>query len=118
MNNVIIYKVVSRDAWRDAEAVGYFSGASIDIADGYIHFSIASQLVETVKRHFAGQANLLIIGVDTGKLGDALKWESSRGGDLFPHLYGVLPLSATTQAWDLPLGGDGTHQFPSEAFLA
>jgi uncharacterized protein (DUF952 family) len=108
----IIYKIAPRAQWADAEAAGVFEGAPIDLADGFIHFSTAAQAKETAAKHFAGQADLLLIAVDTAKLGAALKYEVSRGGDLFPHLYAPLELSAVVWVKDLPLGPDGAHEFP------
>lgn len=93
---MFIYKVCSEPLWRDAERVGAFRGAAIDLADGYIHFSAAGQLAETLAKHFAGQTDLLLIEVDTARLGDGLKWEPSRGGALFPHLHGVLDPATVT----------------------
>lgn len=107
-----IYKIVPASLWQKAKDAGIFEGAAIDLADGFIHFSTASQAQETAARHFAGQADLLIVAVDGGTLGDALVYEPSRGGDLFPHLYAALPLSAVLWEKPLPLGPDGTHQFP------
>lgn len=108
-----IYKIVPAALWREAERHGVFRGAPIDIADGYIHFSTAAQVEDTAAKHFAGQADLLLVRVDAQRLGDGLKWEVSRGGALFPHLYGVLPLSAITAAEPLHLGPDGRHRFPA-----
>ncbi|PSH64097.1 MULTISPECIES: DUF952 domain-containing protein [Phyllobacterium] len=108
----IIYKIAPRALWQTAEAKGAFDGAPIDHADGYIHFSTAAQAVETAAKHFAGQDDLLLIAVEADRLGDALKYEVSRGGDLFPHLYATLPLDAVAWVRPLPLGGDGRHQFP------
>lgn len=105
----LIYKICPRDLWREAEAAGRFEGASIDRQDGFIHFSTAAQVAETAARHFAGQADLLLIAVEAEALGDALRFEPSRGGDLFPHLYGALPLDAVTTVDALPLGDDGRH---------
>lgn len=106
----IIYKIVSEPAWRAAEAAHVFHGAAIDLADGFIHFSTAAQAEETAAKHFAGQNDLLLIAVDAGKLGDALKWEVSRGGALFPHLYAPLALDAVIRVSPLPLR-DGRHDF-------
>jgi uncharacterized protein (DUF952 family) len=108
----IIYKIAPRAQWADAEAAGVFEGAPIDLADGFIHFSTAAQAKETAAKHFAGQSDLLLIAVDTAKLGTAVKYEVSRGGDLFPHLYAPLELSAVVWVKDLPLGPDGAHEFP------
>ena len=87
------------------------NGAPVDHADGYIHFSTAAQVRETAATHFAGQADLLLVAVNAAALGPALKWEPSRGGALFPHLYGTLALDAVRRVEELPLGRDG-HVFP------
>jgi uncharacterized protein (DUF952 family) len=110
-----IYKICPQPLWREAEATGRFDGAGIDVADGFIHFSTADQAVETAARHFAGQRDLLLIAVDATTLGDGLKYEVSRGGALFPHLYAPLPLSAVKWVKPLPLGPDGNHVFPELA---
>ena len=110
--HTIIYKICPEMLWREAEAAGRFDGAPIDRADGFIHFSTAEQSAETAARHFAGQDNLLLVAVDAAALGPALKYEVSRGGALFPHLYGPLPLSAVKWAKPLPIGADGRHVFP------
>jgi uncharacterized protein (DUF952 family) len=107
----IIYKIVSAPEWRAAEAEGVFRGAAIDLADGYIHFSATEQVAETAARHFAGKSDLLLVSIDAGKLGDALKWEVSRGGALFPHLYAPLSFDAVTRVARLPLRPDGRHDF-------
>ena len=106
----LIYKICERASWREAERDGAFRGAPVDHADGYIHFSTADQLRETAARHFAGQQEL--VAVDAEALGRALKWEPSRGGALFPHLYGDLPLAAVAWVRPLPLGPEGHHVFP------
>jgi uncharacterized protein (DUF952 family) len=108
----LIYKICPALLWREAEAAGLFAGAPIDIQDGYLHFSTAEQVRETAARHFAGQSDLLLIAIDGDSLGDALRYEPSRGGDLFPHLYAHLPLSAVRWVKPLPLGQDGRHVFP------
>lgn len=107
-----IYKIVAESLWRDALAEGVFRGAPVDRADGFIHFSTASQVAETAARHFAGQAGLLLVAVDEDALGDALVYEPSRGGALFPHLYGALDPAAIAWSHPLPLGADGLHAFP------
>jgi uncharacterized protein (DUF952 family) len=106
-----IYKICPNALWREAEARGVFAGALIDLADGFIHFSTASQAIGTARRHFAGQGDLLLIAIDAEQLGAALKYEVSRDGDLFPHLYAPLELSAVRWVKPLPLGADG-HAFP------
>lgn len=107
-----IYKICPQALWRQAETAGMFAGAPVDLADGFIHFSTADQVAETAAKHFAGQGDLLLIAVSTAALGEALKWEVSRGGALFPHLYAALPTSAVTWARPLPLGTDGRHGLP------
>jgi uncharacterized protein (DUF952 family) len=109
---MLIYKIVHAAAWRAAEAAGRFAGAPIDLADGYMHFSTAAQVRETAARHFAGMDDLLLVCVDAQALGPALKWEVSRGGALFPHLYAPLELAAVRACVALPLGRDGSHVFP------
>jgi uncharacterized protein (DUF952 family) len=106
----LIYKIISVDAWRAAETTGVFNGAPVDLADGYIHFSTAAQVGETAAKHFTGQRDLLLLAVDAENLGAALKWEPSRGGALFPHLYAPLAVSAVAWAKPLPLV-DGRHEF-------
>ena len=110
----IIYKLCPRDLWREAEAQGRFTGAPIDHADGFIHFSTAAQVAETAARHFAGTRDLVLVAIDGDALGEALRYEPSRGGDLFPHLYGPLDMKAVRSVSDLPLGADGRHVFPAE----
>ena len=94
-------------------AAGVFAGAAIDLQDGYIHFSTAAQAQETAAKHFRGQAELVVLEIDGATLGDALKWEPSRGGALFPHLYGPLGLYSVLRVDPLPLGADGKHVFPT-----
>jgi uncharacterized protein (DUF952 family) len=107
-----IYKIASAEMWKEATQSGVFHGAPIDLHDGYIHFSTAAQVADTAERHFAGLADLVLLAVDAAALGHALKWEASRGGALFPHLYAPLPTSAVIRADPLPLGPDGRHVFP------
>jgi uncharacterized protein (DUF952 family) len=107
----LIYKIVPEALWRAAEALAEFDGAPADQADGFIHFSTARQVRETAAKHFAGQRDLLILTVEAERLGDALKWEPSRGGDLFPHLYGKLQLADVLRVDQLPLRENGTHDF-------
>lgn len=107
-----IYKICPAALWADAERAGSFKGAGIDLKDGYIHFSTAAQAAETARLHFAGQAGLMLVAVDAKALGAALKWEPSRGGALFPHLYGALALTQVLWAKPMPLGSDGLHIMP------
>ena len=108
----IIYKICPSGMWAEAERAGVFTGAPVDHADGFIHFSTAEQVAETAAKHFAGMTDLMLVAVDGDRLGAALKYETSRGGALFPHLYGDLPLSAVLWIRPLPLGADGRHAFP------
>ncbi len=98
----VIYKICPAEMWREAESQGLFDGAAIDLKDGFIHFSTAEQLSETAGKHFAGQDDLVVVAVETEGLGDALKWEVSRGGALFPHLYAPLRLKAVKWVKPLP----------------
>jgi uncharacterized protein (DUF952 family) len=112
----LVFKICSHTAWREAEAAGHYAGAPVDVAEGYIHLSTAAQAGETAAKHFAGQSDLVLIAADTDLLariaGRALKWEPSRGGDLFPHLYADLPVAAVSWVRPLPVGDDGVHIFP------
>jgi uncharacterized protein (DUF952 family) len=110
----VIYKISPAAPWRAARQAGLFTGAPVDLADGYIHFSTGAQARETAAKHFAGQGDLLLIAVDAAALGEALRWEPSRGGALFPHLYGPLPMSAVLWEKPLPLGDGGVHLFPED----
>ena len=112
---MLIYKIATVEQWRAAERDGVFSGAPVDLADGFIHFSTAGQVGETAARHFAGQRELVVVAVDAAAVGPNLRWEPSRGGALFPHLYGRLELSCVAEVRDLPLGPDGRHRFPELA---
>ena len=88
------FKILTAPQWAQFQAEGVFAGAPVDLADGYIHLSTADQCDETLAKHFAGQTGLVIVEVDLAALGDAIKWEASRGGALFPHIYGMLPMAA------------------------
>ncbi|MFT0861724.1 DUF952 domain-containing protein [Ancylobacter sp. G4_0304] len=113
----LIYKIAPRSLWESAERAGFFEGAPVDLADGYIHFSTAAQVHATAERHFKGQDDLVLAAIDAGRLeATLLKWEPSRGGQLFPHLYGPLPLAAVAWVRPLPLGPDGEHAFPADLF--
>lgn len=109
----LIYHMCRAEEWQAAQASGFYLGSSQDVADGFIHFSTAEQVVESAAKHRAGQTGLVLLAVDVAALGDALKWEPSRGGQLFPHLYGPLPTGAVRSARELPLGADGRHLFPA-----
>lgn len=107
----LIYKIATGDEWRAAQASGRYEGAPIDLADGFIHFSTAEQARETAAKHFAGQRGLVLVALDAQGLGDKLKWEPSRGGQLFPHLYRPFLITETLWARHLALLPDGSHDF-------
>lgn len=109
----ILYKIVSAAEWRAAVARGVFEGAAVDLRDGFIHLSTAQQVRETAARHFAGQDGLLLVGFREAELAN-LKWEPSRGGDLFPHVYGVIDPARAASQDPLPLE-NGVHRFPPGA---
>jgi uncharacterized protein (DUF952 family) len=113
---MLIYKILTSDQWRALERDGESAGAPVDLADGFVHFSTARQVAGTAAKHFAGQMGLMLLAVEAEALGEALKWEPSRGNDLFPHLYGRLRLADAAWARPLPLGtgpdSDGMHVFP------
>jgi uncharacterized protein (DUF952 family) len=106
-----LYKIMTRQQWKNTRTQGFFEGSGVDLQDGFIHLSAGHQVRETAQKHFAGQADLLLVSVQDDELGDKLKWEISRGGAMFPHVYGTLPFSAMSEAVDLPWV-DGTHLFP------
>jgi uncharacterized protein (DUF952 family) len=107
-----IYKICSASAWREAERQGVYRGSADDARDGFIHFSTATQVAETTRRHFFGLKGLFLVEVDADALGDALRWEPSRNGELFPHLYGELDLGAVRAVLELHARPDGTHVIP------
>src|ERR1700735_2728809 len=107
-----IYKICPASAWREAERQGVFRGSAVDISDGFIHFSTASQVEETARKHFAGQTGLFLIPVDVDALGAALRWGRSRNDELFPHLYGELDLGAVRGVLSMHARSDGFHDIP------
>jgi len=109
----LIFKICPSELWREAESTGSFAGAPLDRKDGFIHFSTAAQARETAAKHFSGQPGLVLVAVEAEALGEELRFEVSRGGDLFPHLYAPLPLTAVRWVRPLPLGRDGRHVFPA-----
>jgi len=109
------YKLIDRDEWVATRAAGAYAGSAVDRADGYIHMSTKAQLAETARRHYAGRSGLMLLEVDTAALGAELRWEASRGGDLFPHLYGPLPATAVIGERALSVAGDGTMVFEDGA---
>ena len=105
-----IYKICSNHLWQQAKKAGEFTGAPVDIKDGFIHFSTADQMKETAEKHFRGQTELQLLQIDVTDLN--IVWEVSRGGQLVPHLYDVRPLSAVVRNWDLHLDQNNKHLFP------
>jgi uncharacterized protein (DUF952 family) len=110
---MIVYKIVATEDWAKAQASGVFAGAAVDRADGFIHFSTAEQAPETAAKWFAARGDLTLAAIDADALGGDLRWEPSRGGALFPHLYAVLPMTAVVWSRRLPLGSDGRHELGS-----
>lgn len=102
-----VYKILSRAEWDAARAAGRYNGSAVDLNDGFIHLSTAAQAPETARRHFARQPDLVVLELEAGDLGPDLKWEPSRGGDLFPHLYAALDPARVLSVRDAPLGDDG-----------
>lgn len=110
-----IYKLADRTEWAEARAAGAYQGSAVDRADGYIHMSTAAQLAETARRHYAGREGLVLIAIDPTALGESVRWEPSRGGDLFPHLYEPLPMTAVRAERTLAVREDGTMIFDGGA---
>lgn len=109
----MIYKIIDTEAWRQAKTAGFFAGAAIDLQDGYMHFSTAAQVAETASMHFAGREGLLLLYVDETLFGPELKWELSRGGALFPHLYAPLAVASVQRVEELLWNGT-SHDFPAD----
>ncbi|MEM7443574.1 MAG: DUF952 domain-containing protein [Pseudomonadota bacterium] len=110
---MLILKICSAEEWREAEQKGRFDGSEVDLVDGFIHFSTVEQAPETARLYFAERDDLVVVAVDPDRIGDDLKWEPSRGGALFPHLYAPLSLESVAWVRPLPLAPDGQHEFPS-----
>lgn len=108
-----IYKILLRSEWTAAQAAGGFTGSAIDVADGYIHFSTAAQMRETARRYFVWLKDLVVLEVEGDDLGAALRWEPSRGGDLFPHLYAPLAVTDVRAVHEAPLDEDGVPEMPA-----
>jgi uncharacterized protein (DUF952 family) len=113
--HMLIYKIFRRPEWDAFFAAGQTAGAPVDLSDGFIHFSAAPQLAETCEKYFGGISDLVLVACDADRLGAALKWEQSRGGALFPHLYRNLVLADVVWDKSLPLGASG-HIFPEGVF--
>jgi len=107
-----LYKIMTKRTLEEAERIGQFAGSSDDLRDGFIHLSAAHQLEGTLAKHFPGQDDLVLVAIDAMRLGPCLKWETSRGGALFPHLYAVLDLSLVLWCEPLIIGEDGLHRLP------
>ena len=108
----LIYKICTASEWREAEQAGVYRGSAADLKDGFIHFSTATQAAETAAKWFAGQRDLVLVAVDADAVADKLKWQPSRGGALFPHLYGDLDVKVVLRVDPLPLDATGRHAFP------
>jgi uncharacterized protein (DUF952 family) len=109
---MLIFHLARREEWAAAQRTGRYGGSDQDRADGFIHFSTAETVSESAARHRAGESDLVLIAVESEPLKDALRWETARGGMLFPHLYGALPIERVKWVKELPLGADGRHVFP------
>lgn len=114
MSNHLIFHMCKQEDWQAAQSSGLYAGSGDDVRDGFLHFSTAEQVAESAAKHRSGVRDLLLLAVNPDALGEALKWEPSRGGQLFPHLYGSLDVTKVVSAEPLPLGEDGLHVFPSE----
>jgi uncharacterized protein (DUF952 family) len=112
LSSAIIYKILRPADWRAFAAAGRFKGAPVDLADGFLHFSAPDQVLETLARHFADEDAPMLVACDAAAFGDALKWEPSRGGALFPHLYGVLERRHVLSVTPLARGPNGAHLLP------
>lgn len=108
----MIYHMCPAETWQEAVATGQYTGTADDRRDGFLHFSTADQIAESARRHRAGEAGLVLVAVDAARLGSRLRWEKSRGGELFPHLHGPLFPDEAASVVPLPLGPDGHHRFP------
>jgi uncharacterized protein (DUF952 family) len=111
-NPEFVYKIASHEAYRVFSKTGVFPGMPVDLKDGYVHFSTAAQLAETLRLYFAGEGNVIVFAVRTYDLGMALRWEPSRGGQLFPHLYGDLHIGALGQYATIAVAADGSVTLP------
>ncbi len=107
-----IYRIATAEEWRQAQAAGRYAGRELDLRDGYIHFSTAAQVAETLRLHYRGQTGLVLLAVDPARLGARLKWEPARNGALFPHLYGVLAAADVAAATPIETDADGGHRLP------
>ena len=108
-----LYKVLDSAAWKAAQTGGVFSGSAVDLRDGFIHFSAKDQLAETLQKHFAGARDVVLLYIQSERIAEGLRWEPSRGGALFPHLYASLPVAAVHRVEPLELDAHGSHILPS-----
>ncbi|MBJ7485178.1 DUF952 domain-containing protein [Brevundimonas sp.] len=115
MSETTAYKIIGADEWSGIVAAGAYAGSEVDHADGYIHLSTEDQFAETAGKHYAGRADLLCLSVDLTTLGETVVWEPSRGGQLFPHIYGPLPIAAVTKRRGFGVSPDGEVQFEDQA---
>ena len=115
MSDVIAFKIIAAEEWPEIERRGAYAGSAVDLADGYIHLSTEDQFAETAGKHYAGRTNLMSLTVDLASLGDTVVWEPSRGGQLFPHIYGPLPVAAVTGCSGFSVGAHGEIAFEGEA---
>ena len=106
----LVYKIESADVWAEAQALGVYAGSALDRTDGFIHFSTAAQVEATLRKWFAGRRALVLAAIDTATLGDKLRYEPARGGDLFPHLYATLPMAAVRWTRPIKERADGSHE--------
>lgn len=113
MTDLFAYKLLTEDQWRAWRESGEFTGAPVDVEDGYIHLSARDQVADTAAKWFAQVDPLMLVMVDLSALGETVKWEPSRGGALFPHIYGTIPATAIAGHSRLRLGADGQHVFPA-----
>ena len=113
MPDRIVYKIMSEAEHQQMQRDGMFHGSPVDIADGYIHLSCGSQLAATLDRHFRGVEGLMLVAVDLSRLGDTVRWEPARGGQLFPHIYGCLPVEAVVSVAAVERGADGAVRLPA-----
>lgn len=109
---MLIFKIFRSDEWAALRADGHSVGAPVDVADGYVHFSTAAQAAETAAKHFSGEEGLFLLACESEPMGNDLRWEVSRDGAKFPHLYRELRLNDVTWAQPLPII-DGKHEFPT-----
>ncbi len=107
------FKIETRSAWAKAQRAGVYTGSALDVQDGFIHLSAQDQVRATLTMWFKDQPDLILAKIDLAPLGETVVWETSRGGALFPHIYGSIPMTAVQDVIDLPLLADGSHDLPA-----